>query len=397
MKRSILVISNGKGEDSIAVTILEKLKLIAQEEDGEEINLITLPLLGEGLAYKDKRYFTAATWSSLPSNGFTSPFSLFKDLRRGLWENFRKQAWIVSRESANVDLIVTVGDVVPMLLAVMYGGRKKIVHIATAISSYIRHYTLPELWFFKKYIACVVCRDAYTCQELQKYGVNAFYAGNPMMDDPILEPSSVNLGLEKKRKKIVLVPSSRDDAYINILRMLSLLKSFPNKSDVQFVLTMAPSLSLDVLRNALTENSEWRLSDNRQRKKPIVAEILNRNTPTVIVVQGYFRDCLQGATLALGMTGTGNEQIAGLGIPLVLLRGRSAAASGRRMWHYKKLLGEAVSILYGSDQKKIKQLTQLLNNERQLGLMSKAGQERMGPAGGAYFIARKIWYYLYSA
>jgi uncharacterized protein (TIGR03492 family) len=139
------------------------------------------------------------------------------------------------------------------------------------------------------------------------------------------------------------------------------------------------------------------LSDQRQRKKPVIAEILSRNTPAVTVVQGYFRDCLQGAALALGMTGTGNEQIAGLGIPLVLLRGRSAAASGRRMRHYKRLLGEAVFILRGSDQRKIIQLTQLLNNERQLRLMSKAGQERMGPAGGAYFIARKIWYYLYSA
>ena len=99
--------------------------------------------------------------------------------------------------------------------------------------------------------------------------------------------------------------------------------------------------------------------------------------------------------LALGLTGTGNEQIAGLGIPLVLLRGRSPAASRGRMRHYKKLLGEAVFIPRGSDRRKVESILRLLANPRQIQRMSEAGRERMGIPGGAYFIARRLWYYLH--
>jgi tetraacyldisaccharide 4'-kinase len=397
VKRSILLISNGRGEDSIAVTILEKLKQVADEEAAAEARVVALPLVGEGLAYKDHGYFTIADWNVLPSHGFASPFNLLQDLRRGLLDNFRRQTRLIAREAEDADLIITVGDIVPALLASLYGGRKKIVHVATAISAYIRHYSWLELWLFKKYISCVVCRDARTCQELQKSGVNAFYAGNPMMDDPLLKPSPVNLGLDKKHRRIVLVPSSREDAYSNILRMLEIVKRFSKKSNLQFVLTLAPNLRLDLLARLLLDSTEWRLLDQRDKKKPVCAELLNREAPPVAVISGYFRACLDGAALVLGMTGTGNEQIAGLGIPLILCKGRSAAASGRRMRHYQKLLGDAVLVPRGSDKRKVEKLLQLLGNSQRLQHMSEAGRERMGSAGGAYHIARKVWYFLHAA
>ncbi|MDR2431500.1 MAG: lipid-A-disaccharide synthase-related protein [Candidatus Margulisbacteria bacterium] len=397
MKRGLLIISNGKGEDSIAVTLLEKLKLVAKEEAAENIGVVALPLVGEGLAYKDREYYAAASWRVLPSHGFTSPAGLCRDLRRGLLDNFRQQAKIIYREAANADLLVTVGDIMPLLLAAFYGRGRKIAHIATAVSAYLRSYSLPEIWLFKKYVNCVVCRDLRTCEELQKNGVNAFYSGNPMMDDPLLAPEQINLGLDKRRRRIVLVPSSRADAYLNILRMLEIVRRFPPKNNFQFVLTMAPGLELDLLGRMLAAETEWRLDEQPDKRRPISAELLHANAPPVIVISGHFRACLDGAVLALGMTGTGNEQIAGLGIPLALFRGRSPAASGRRMRHYKKLLGEAVFIPRGSDRRKAESLNQLLGSGRQLQRMSEAGRERIGAAGGAYHIARKIWYYLHSA
>jgi uncharacterized protein (TIGR03492 family) len=368
---------------------------VAKEEAAENVNVVALPLVGEGLAYKDREYYAAASWRTLPSHGFTSPAGLCRDLRRGLWDNLRRQSRIIYRESAGADLLVTVGDIMPLLLAAFYGRGKKIVHIATAASAYLRRYSLPEIWLFKKYVSCVVCRDLRTCEELRKNGVNAFYAGNPMMDDPMLMPEQVNLGLDKKRRRVVLVPSSRADAYLNILRMLEIVRRFPKKNNFQFVLTLAPGLELELLAKMLAAETEWRLDE--QPRRPLSAELLHTDAPPVAVISGHFRACLDGAALAMGMTGTGNEQIAGLGIPLALFRGRSAAASGRRMRHYKKLLGDAVFIPRGSDRRKTESLYQLLSSGKQLQHMSEAGRERMGGAGGAYHIARKIWYYLHSA
>ncbi|GBR76343.1 hypothetical protein NO2_0905 [Candidatus Termititenax persephonae] len=396
MKRNILVISNGCGEDSIAITLLENLKKIMSEEEvaQADINIVALPLIGDGLLYKKADYYTVAAWHVLPSQGFFSPWNFLRDLRHGWLDNLRRQAKIIERESQTADLLVTVGDIWPVLLASFYGRRKKIVHIATAISAYLRHYSLTEIWLFKKYVSCVVCRDLYTCTELQKFGVNGFYAGNPMLDDPALRPANVHLGLGKNRRRLALVPSSRADAYQNILRMLNVVAAFPEKNNYQFVIAFAPSLSLDMLRNMLP-GTGWHFIDLRGQKRPLAAELTGKGL-TVQVVQGYFRECLNEAVAALGMTGTGNEQIAGLGIPLILLKGRSAAASRGRLRHYQKLLGEAVFVPRGSDEKIAKHIVNLLASAKRLQAMAEAGRTRLGAPGGAYFIARKIWHYLFS-
>ncbi|MDR1323201.1 MAG: lipid-A-disaccharide synthase-related protein [Candidatus Margulisbacteria bacterium] len=397
MKRNILVISNGRGEDSIAVTLLENLKKVLRQEELSEadLNIIALPLVGEGLLYKNTGYFTAATWNDLPSHGFFSVFSFLRDLRRGLLDNWRKQAEIIRREAQTADLILTVGDIWPVLLVSLFGQRKKIVHMATAASIYIRRYSLAEIWLFKKYVSCVICRDLPTCTELQKFSVNAFYAGNPMLDDPILRSTNTNLGLDKKRRRIVLIPSSRADAYGNISRMLNVVKHFSVKNNFQFVISLAPNLNLDRLRLALNK-SDWSLFDLQHKKTPIAAELLSKNSAQVYVVHGYFRECLNEASLVIGMTGTGNEQIAGLGIPLVLLKGKSAAASRGRLRHYKKLLDGAVFAPRGSDEKIARAVTELLASSKKLQSMADAGRARLGAAGGSHFIARKIWYYLYA-
>ncbi|MDR1453873.1 MAG: lipid-A-disaccharide synthase-related protein [Candidatus Margulisbacteria bacterium] len=397
MKRSILVISNGRGEDSIAVTLLENLKKILREEELSEndLQIVALPLVGEGLLYKNAGYPTAAAWKNLPSHGFFSVFGLLRDLRRGLLDNWRGQISIIEREAQTADLILTIGDIWPVLLASLYGHRKKIVHMATAISVYLRHYTLAEIWLFKKYVSCVICRDLPTCAELQKFNVNAFYAGNPMLDDPMLRSTNTNLGLDKKRRRIVLIPSSREDAYGNILRMLNVVKHFATKNSFQFVISLAPNLTLERLRAALGK-SDWAMLDLRHKKTPIAAELLHKDSTQVYVVHGYFRECLDEASLAIGMTGTGNEQIAGLGLPLILLKGKSPAASRGRLQHYKKLLDGAVFAPRGSDERIARAASELLSSSKRLQSMADAGRARLGDAGGSYFITRKIWYYLYA-
>lgn len=392
------MISNGRGEDSIAITILEQLKKVCLEEElpFDKTSIITLPLVDDGSAYKKNGYLTAATWNTMPSKGFgvASLKNIFQDIKHGYIDILRTQKMVIAKETKNADLIVTVGDISPLLMACVFGNKKPIVHIGTAISAYIRSYSLLEIWLFKKYVRCVICRDEYTAEKLKQYGVNAAYFGNPMMDDPLLKRSSVELGIEIKKRHIILIPSSREDAYDNTVRMLQLVKQFARRPSYSFVISLAPNLRLDLLAKAIAPIG-WTLKDYSAKHKPLVAELETTEANTVQVVRGYFRDCLDDATAVFGMTGTGNEQIAGLGIPLVLLKGKSEAASWNRMLHYKKLLGDAVFITHGNDRKIVEDIAGLLDNNSLLQKMGEAGKQRMGVPGGAYYIARKIFYYWY--
>jgi len=394
MKKNLLIISNGKGEDAIAVTILNFFRKVLKEEniDLDNINILALPLVDNGSTYKNNGYGTVATWSTLPSKGFNSsnPFTLINDLKYGLFHNLKKQLYFVKKESASADLIVTVGDIMPMFLAAFFGNHKPIIHIGTALSSYIRNYSLAEIWLIKKFTACVICRDALTAEKLKQFKAPAIYYGNPMMDDPILTKKGVDLGLEKNKKNIILIPSSREDAYINTVRMLKIIKLMGKKAQFQFVLSLSPNLNDQLLAKEVKEHG-WKYKDLSDQKKPIIGEISNAEANTVFVVKGNFRDCLDGALAVFGMTGTGNEQIVGLGIPIILFQGQSTAASGNRMTHYKKLLGDAVYIANQNDNKIAQGILALLRNPRQLAHMSEVGQHRMGKSGGAYSIAKKIF------
>jgi len=396
VKKNILVISNGRGEDSIAITILEQLKKVCLEEDlaFDKTSIIALPLVDDGSAYKKNGYLTAATWNTMPSKGFgvASLKNIFQDIRHGYIDIIRTQKRVITKEAQHTDLIVTVGDISPLFMACLFGNRKPIVHIGTAISAYIRQYSLLEIWLFKKYVRCVICRDEYTAEKLKTYGVNAAYFGNPMMDDPLLKRNNLDLGIEKKKRHIVLIPSSREDAYDNTVRMLQLIKQFGRRPSYSFVISLAPNLRLDILAKAILPIG-WTMKDYSVKHKPLVAELEADEANLVQVVRGNFRDCLNGATAVFGMTGTGNEQIVGLGIPLVLLKGKSEAASWKRMVHYKKLLGDAVYIAWGKDQCIVEDITGLVDNNTLLQKMGEAGKQRMGEAGGAYYIARKLFYY----
>jgi uncharacterized protein (TIGR03492 family) len=394
MKRNLLVISNGKGEDAIAVTILNLFRKVLKEEfvNPENISILTLPLVDNGSTYKNYGYSTAATWNTLPSKGFSNnnPLALLQDIKFGLFHDLKKQIYFVKKESASADLIVTVGDIMPLFLAAFFGNGKPIIHVGTALSAYIRNYSLPEIWLLKKFTVCTICRDALTAEKLKELKVPAIYYGNPMMDDPVLIKKNIDLGLEKSKKNIVLIPSSREDAYQNTVRMLNIISLMEKRIQFQFILSLSPNLNDKLLMDTVRK-AGWKYKDLSDTGKPLIAEISSPSANTVYVIKGYFRDCLEGALAVFGMTGTGNEQIAGLGIPIILFQGKSSAASANRMTHYKKLLGDSVFIANQNDKKIAQAILGILRNGKQLAHMAEVGRERMGKTGGAYSIAKKIF------
>ena len=236
----IMFISNGKGEDSIAYTIIKALQNVANEEKPTEVFIKALPLVGNGRAYERSGVNLVGNWKELPSRGFGGQrvSSLLKDISAGLMHITREQISVLNNEAATCDVLVCVGDMYPVLLAGLFTD-KPIVHVATAISAYFHKYSLLERWLFKKFCKLVITRDLPTAQYLLQHKGRAAYFGNPMMDDEAIRSDGLKYSIGD-RHIVTLVPSSRGDAYENTARMLKVIEEIGHKQSMAWILYLAP-------------------------------------------------------------------------------------------------------------------------------------------------------------
>ena len=76
----ILVISNGHGEDTIAISIIKELITYSIVSE-----VVALPLVGEGYAFKNNQIPIIGKVSNMPSGGFNQKISeLLRDVNKGL-------------------------------------------------------------------------------------------------------------------------------------------------------------------------------------------------------------------------------------------------------------------------------------------------------------------------
>ncbi len=212
---NLLCISNGHGEDVIAVRILTAIR-----RQNPAIGLQALPISGAGNAYHQADIPVIAQTKALPSGGFLNrdPQQLVKDLGGGLisltvsqLSAIRSWAQTISPDSG---YILAVGDIVPLLFA--YYSGLPYSFVGTAKSEYWlrdesgRHppsqlwdrfegwsgsvYLPWERWLMSRRRCCnVFVRDEFTAAHLSYRGIPAQYLGNPMMDG--LTPSGERLAV----------------------------------------------------------------------------------------------------------------------------------------------------------------------------------------------------------
>lgn len=221
----LLCISNGHGEDAIALRILTALR-----QRRPDIDLYALPISGDGAAYLKSDVPIIGPTRVLPSGGFLNreATQLARDVRQGLIGLTRSQLAAVknwsdgdskSLSDSGADrssscFVLAVGDIVPLLFAYRSGLPYAFVGTAkseywlrdetgklpaakvgsgdsSAVSSIWQRFEgwsgsvyLPwERWLMtRSYCRTVFARDVFTASTLQPLGVPAQYAGNPMMD-----------------------------------------------------------------------------------------------------------------------------------------------------------------------------------------------------------------------
>jgi len=226
-KRVILFLSNGQGEDLIAATIIERL--LGKDFPWE---VRALPLVGEGKAYEGVGIKVLGPCRMMPSGGFAG-FNLLwwaKDVASGWLGIFKEQIDILKKERAVINIVVCVGDVFLVLLSILF-LKKPIIFLPTAKSDYARffkdHYRI-EKWLMKRFCGLVLPRDELTASSLKRFGVNAIYVGNVMMD--CLEISGERFGIEEDKYVVGILPGSKEEAYRNLPIIFSFSSSFFFKS-----------------------------------------------------------------------------------------------------------------------------------------------------------------------
>ncbi|MEM6448968.1 MAG: lipid-A-disaccharide synthase-related protein [Cyanobacteria bacterium P01_D01_bin.105] len=410
----LLCISNGHGEDVIALQILNALHRYAPD-----LQISALPISGTGRAYSANGISLVGPTQALPSGGFLNrdPKQLARDVRKGLLPLTRQQLQSVKRwatQAHREGSILAVGDIVPLLFSRL--SKQPYHFIGTAKSEYwLRDEqgkrpptTLSdrlEGWSGSVYLpwerwlmASARCRslfvrDALTAQHLQKLGIPADYAGNPMMDN-LAPTGQLTTALSSLRLlsalTIALLPGSRPpEAYENWTRIVaaipSLVTHFPHRS-VILLAAIAPSLSLQVLQSPLQEHfqGQWEKPTSEMPYSTFTYENV-----TLVLVNNAYSDCLHQADIAIATAGTATEQFVGLGKPSITLPGNGPQFTPAFAKVQSRMLGPSIQVLTDPTQTG-NAISKLLNDPAQLKLIHQNGTHRMGSPGAGDRIARKL-------
>ena len=390
----LLVLSNGHGEDEIAIRIIERL-----QQRTPKLELTALPIVGQGYAYTNLQIPLAGRVEQMPSGGFIYKGGqpLWQDLRGGLVGLTIEQLKLV-RQWGKQGVILAVGDIVPLFYAWL--SKTNYAFVGTAKSDYyLRNdagwlnrtswverrlgsvYMPWERWLMSRpRCQAVFPRDSLTTANLQQYSIPAYDLGNPMMDGI----EAFERLQESGKLNILLLPGSRmPEALRNwqkILVAVAATSKALSTSNLAFNSAIAPSLDLKpFVSSALAEG--W------QAVRELQTLTLIQNGLTLSLSQQHYPELLQQADLAIAMAGTATEQFVGLGKPAIIFPGEGPQFTPAFAEAQSRLLGCSIALV-SSPNDVGKAIAEIMNNPQLLEQIALNGRRRMGRAGAADRIAR---------
>lgn len=408
MSQKLLCLSNGHGEDAIAVSILEQLS-----KTGVEVQ--ALPLVGKGVNYKLHNIPLIGTTQSLPSGGFIymDNQQLWQDVQSGLLQLTLQQyqsvkQWVKEQKTDEIG-ILAVGDILPLLLAWMSGVNYAFVGTAKS-EYYLRNEEgwLPETPWLLRSLESIYfpwerwlmqssrCRGVYprdhlTAQTLLQYSLRVFDCGNPMMD----VVDHIPIGEEtRETMTILLLPGSRPpEAESNWEKILdgveSVLDTFSEES-LLFLGAIAPTLNLTNLEISLLNQGWQRETERKISFLAINAPLFSKKNAILALSQEKYATCLVKAQIAIAMAGTATEQFVGLGKPAIAIPGTGPQYTPSFATAQQKLLGSSLILVEKPDQIG-KMILDIFQDTVKLKEIAKNGKQRMGKPGASQAIAQSIY------
>ena len=414
----LLCISNGHGEDAIALPILQELQRLSEPP----AEIVALPIVGVGKAFSDNDVRIVGTVQTLPSGGFNQDSrQLVRDLRGGLLGLTLAQIKTANDWAKSGGKILAVGDIVPLAFAWLSGA--EYAFVGTAKSEYYirdnRGQILPsqrqsletrtgsyyfpwERWLLSQHkCRAMFARDRLTAEILQQHHIPAFDLGNPMTDGVVADFSQPRFygseSVDRERARplaVTLLPGSRPpEAYANweqiIIAANSLIPVCKQRSLV-FLAAIDPKLDLDTLQRILLAR-DWTLqptpTSSQTAMSPDPSAIYYQCEDKLIVLSTRsYRQFMHSGDCAIAMAGTATEQFISLGKPAFIVPGKGPQFTPAFAEAQTRLLGESIILVPQAHDVGV-EIDRLFRQPDRLQSIAQNGLLRMGTAGAARRIA----------
>ena len=389
MSHKLLFISNGHGEDNHSSHIIRSLRELAPDLD-----IAAAPIVGQGDAYRKIDIPIISPTLTLPSGGFTytNRLRLINDIRAGLLTSTWKQLRAIQRYAPQCDLVFATGDVVGQCFA--YLSRRPFISFTSPLSA-IYEGTLNIDMVLRAVLKSPRCltlfsRDAYTAKDYQQQGFSkAQFGGIPSLDR--LKPKGHNLQLDPDRAMMALLPGSRiPEAMRNLKLLLELTVEIARLNpNVQFRAALVPDVMAAL--DSVAAEAGW-CHDQGKLTYPEHGEPL----VSVLCFSDAFSDIVCHTTLVLGMAGLAVDQAMAIGKPILQIPGGGPQFTYAFAEAQDRLLGLSVKTV-GTEpatpailQEAAQYAVTTIQDEAYLQACIRNGQERFGPFGASYRIAKVV-------
>ncbi len=375
---TLLIASNGHGEDDIAGRILDALRAQAPG-----LAVEGWAMVGQGNAYLRRNVPLAGPANLLPSEGFgtLSLRHFLRDLRHGFLPVYARQARFARGLRGRYRMILAVGDIVP--LAAGWLSRTPTAFVSCAKSAWYGgrdgHDALDRA-LMRRAVA-VFPRDSLTAERLAAARVPVRNLGNPMMDG--LDPTDPAALIPKGTTGIAMLAGSRQDAGDNTGFLLDAAARVEGPG-LRFLFAAHPSVDVAGAAQAAIASGRW----YPMPPGPHLHLATATGNEAILAID-RFADMLHAASLAVGIAGTANEQAVGLGVPLIAVPGsgnQGAAFVAMKAQYF----GPAAESTPRDPGAVARMIARLLADPARRAAMGAAGRLRMGPAGASAAIAAAI-------
>ncbi|MBC7476023.1 MAG: hypothetical protein H7263_17200 [Candidatus Sericytochromatia bacterium] len=386
---NVLFVSNGEAEDAIALSLI-RYWLYFREED----RVAALAIAGTGKQYLANDIPLISQPMQMPSNGFAYQNwrLLYQDFEAGLFSHIRRQYKSLKKLSNQIDYIVGVGDIVPVIASRIL--KKPSSFVGCAMSDYYINpqksttssYSGLKRSFLKNMNTLVFPRDLLTTNNLIRLGVRAEYLGNPMLDC-IQYNKNLDLKLNPENHIIAILPGSHDDARNNFRIIMSLVEKMKFDKPLIFLVAVADKEDIPRYGKDLSK-SNWFIQKSSPRHT-----VWKNNKDQLHLLSGYFGNILMTSHAVIGTSGTGNEQAAGIGIPVISFPCGSIQYTKRFGEAQKRLLGKSLSYINNSSPSSdllLKHLNIALTNTQYREQVKNNAIERFGDFGASERIVSRI-------
>jgi len=386
-QRRILLLSNGHGEDLSGALIGTAL-----QQQGCSVE--ALPLVGHGQAYIQAGITTRGKTREYSTGGlgYTSLIGRITEVVQGQVLYLLSRLLLLLRIGHRYDLILVVGDVIPVVAAWL--SRRP---MATYLVAYSSHYEgrLQLPWpcggcLKSKRSLAVYSRDQLTASDLSEQLQRPVqFFGNPFFDGALGESDAL---AGAPRQRLGLLPGSRlPEALHNLELMLRVLERLPEALRPPQRLGLHAALVGKLTPQEvapLASRLGWRLELESSSRCS-----LQRGPLHLQLEWGRFAAVIQQCDLLLSMTGTAAEQCVGLGKPVLQLVGDGPQFTDNFAEAQRRLLGPGLFCapgnggseeqLRGTAELLEELLNRLLVDQRWHEELRQLGDERIGSGGGA--------------